>query len=151
MFIVEALAICRMLWMHWIVPCLQQSAAIKSHNLQGLSQCYGEAGQRSPVELPSGLPRRVLLTVLLLVHALAWQPGFGMPLDRHTYTHTHTGIHKQTVASWWRFELKNQRKWCLEFLSSVEILINVLNTLHTWYRPHTTSQQKSSSAGEGCW
>lgn len=57
-------------------------------------QCCGEAGQRSPVELSSGLPSRPLLTVVLLLPALACQPGFRVPLDnQHTQTHTHT--HRQ--------------------------------------------------------
>lgn len=55
-------------------------------------QCCDEAGRKSPVELSSSFPPRLLLTVLLLVDALAWQPGFGVPLDN---VHTHKQTQKE--------------------------------------------------------
>lgn len=66
------------------LPCIAQyflnSVTIKPCMVRNWQKCC-ETGQRSPVKLFSSLPGRPLLTVLLLVHTLAREPGFGVPLD----------------------------------------------------------------------
>lgn len=74
-----------------------------------------------------------------------------MPLDNTHITHTYTQGYINTdtarkVSAYW---LKSKNVVPIS-LSSVEILINVLNTHHMYMIPPTQKLAVSSLVGEGC-